>query len=321
MNNFDDIFVDQKTGETANNKDFVPFNKDEWAARKQQERADAYALIDRAAEDAAKDGGVFQGYLDVQSRFDRYSVGNALLITIQMPEATRLADYNGWKDNNVYVKKGATGITILEPGDEYTREDGSVGVWYNAKKVFDISQTNSRQQAAPAVSHDPRLLLKALINNAPCKISISENLPENVYAAYQPQDKVILIRQGMDAPDIFRALSQELAHAHIGANTTAQTAPLPPTAFPICCASATASRWIPSVLTVCPKPSRRWTRRVFAPSLEKSAMWQTRFRGIWLLCWSSAKPPAAMMARDKEKEVFLCAMKRRSSRWTISTTA
>ena len=82
MNNFDDIFVNQKTGETANNKDFVPFNKDEWAARKQQERADAYALIDRAAEDAAKDGGVFQGYLDVQSRFDRYSVGNALLITI-----------------------------------------------------------------------------------------------------------------------------------------------------------------------------------------------------------------------------------------------
>ena len=54
MNNFDDIFVDQKTGETANNKDFAPFNKDEWAARKQQERADAYALIDRAAEDAAK---------------------------------------------------------------------------------------------------------------------------------------------------------------------------------------------------------------------------------------------------------------------------
>lgn len=27
--------------------------------------------------------------------------------------------------------------------------------------------------------------------------------------------KVILIRQGMDAPDIFRALSQELAHAHM----------------------------------------------------------------------------------------------------------
>ncbi len=36
-----------------------------------------------------------------------------------------------------------------------------------------------------------------------------------MYAAYQPQDKVILIRQGMDAPDIFRALSQELAHAHM----------------------------------------------------------------------------------------------------------
>ena len=49
-------------------------------------------------------------------------------------------------------------------------------------------------------SHNPRVLLKALINNAPCKISISEDLPENVGAVYKPEDKVILVRQGMDAP-------------------------------------------------------------------------------------------------------------------------
>ena len=33
MNNFDDIFVNQKTGETANNKDFVPFNKEMGGAK------------------------------------------------------------------------------------------------------------------------------------------------------------------------------------------------------------------------------------------------------------------------------------------------
>ena len=158
---------------------------------------------------------LFQSYLDVQSRFDRYSVGNALLIAAQMPEANRLADFKSWKDADVYIKKGATGITILEPGDEYTREDGSVGVSYNAKKVFDVSQTNSHQKAAPSVSHDEHLLIKALINNAPCKITISEELPENVGAVYQPQEKVILVRQGMSGPDIFRSLSQELAHAHM----------------------------------------------------------------------------------------------------------
>lgn len=48
-----------------------------------------------------------------------------------MPEATRLADFKTWKDNDLYIKKGESGITILEPGDEYTREDGSVGVSYN----------------------------------------------------------------------------------------------------------------------------------------------------------------------------------------------
>ena len=214
MNNFDDVFVNHAAAK-PDNKDFTSFNKEEWTTRKQQERADAYALIDETAEKMTGDGALFQTYLDVQSKFDRYSVGNALLIAAQMPDANRLADFNGWKDNDTYVKKGATGITILEPGDEYTRDDGSTGVSYNAKKVFDVSQTTMRQKTAPTVSHDPRLLLKALINNAPCQISISDALPENVGAMYKPEEKVILVRQGMDAPDIFRSLSQELAHAHM----------------------------------------------------------------------------------------------------------
>ena len=232
MNNFDDLFA-AKPAENNSNKDFTSFDKEEWAARKQQERADAYALIDETAEQMSGNGELFQAYLDVQSRFDRYSVGNALLITAQMPEATRLADFKTWKDNDLYIKKGESGITILEPGDEYTREDGSVGVSYNAKKVFDSTQTNSRQRATTAVSHDERLLIKALINNAPCKISISTDVPDNVGAVYKSEEKVILVRQGMGAADIFRSLSQELAHAHMdnGAYNRADCA------FPAYCVS------------------------------------------------------------------------------------
>ena len=32
-------------------------------------------------------------------------------------------------------------VLILEPGKTYKREDGTVGNYYNAKKLYDISQT------------------------------------------------------------------------------------------------------------------------------------------------------------------------------------
>ena len=212
MANFDDIF---NTPTAQEEQTFVPFDKAAWAAKKQQERESAYTLIDNTAMEMVGNGEIFQAYLDIQARFDRYSVGNALLITAQMPEATRLADFDTWKSSGVYVKRGEDGIVILEPGKEYEREDKSVGVSYDVKKVFDISQTNSRQRAMPTVTRDERLLLKALINNAPCKLSITDDLPDHLNVTYKAEENVILLRQGMDAPTIFRGLSQELARAHM----------------------------------------------------------------------------------------------------------
>ena len=210
MMNFDDLF----TGQPAPQEE-TSFDKDAWAAKKQAEREDVYLMIDTYAHEMSIDGGLFQSYLDVQAHFDRYSVSNAILVAAQCPEATRLADFDHWKDNGVYVKRGEDAITILEPGKEYEKDDGSTGVSYNVKKVFDISQTNSRQQTAPAVNHDDRLLLKALMNNAPCRFGISNELPEGVNVAYQSKTGTILVRQGLDAPTIFRGLAQELARAHM----------------------------------------------------------------------------------------------------------
>ena len=161
------------------------------------------------------DGGLFRAYLDVQVRFDRYSVSNAILVAAQCPEATRLADFDHWKGSGVYVKRGADAITILKPGKEYEKDDGSTGVSYNVKKVFDIPQTSSRQQAVSPVARDERLLLKALMNNAPCRFAISNELPEGVNVAYYDKDNTIRVRQGLDAPTIFRGLAQELAYVHM----------------------------------------------------------------------------------------------------------
>ena len=78
MANYDDIF-NASAQKGTEDKSFVSFNKEEWAAQKKQERESAFAMIDETAQRIANDGGLFQSYLDVQARFDRYSVGNAVV--------------------------------------------------------------------------------------------------------------------------------------------------------------------------------------------------------------------------------------------------
>ena len=216
MSNLDDIFTTTpKETKEAPKAENAGFDRTSWAEQKQIERAQAYTLIDSTAEKLSQNGSVFKGYLDIQSKFDRYSVANNLLILAQKPESTRLADFKTWKENDAPIKKGEKGITILEPGEEYTREDGSIGVSYNTKKVFDVAQTNAKQTTPSAVKKDDRLLLKALVSNASVAINISDQLPDNLSAMYKHDTKEILIRKGMDGTDIFKALSQELAHAEM----------------------------------------------------------------------------------------------------------
>lgn len=146
MSNLDDIFDAPKEKQEQPQ----PFDKAAWAEKKNAEREAVYALIDETADGVRADGGKLQTYLDVQSRFERYSVGNALLIAAQMSEATRLGDFDYWKDNNASIKKNERSMRILDPGNEYTRKDGSIGVSYNVKKVFDISQLHQRtKQSLP----------------------------------------------------------------------------------------------------------------------------------------------------------------------------
>ena len=40
-------------------------------------------------------------------------------------------------------------------------------------------------------------------------------MPEWITAVYRPQDMMIFVRGGLEAPVLFRGLSQELAHAHL----------------------------------------------------------------------------------------------------------
>ena len=219
MNNYDDLFT--ANGEKKESKTERPFNKEEWAAKKQQERAEAFEMLDNATEEAVANPETFRDYLLIQSRFGKYSVSNALLISYQNNEATYLADFETWKEKGVFVQKGERGITLLEPGNEFTREDGTTGFSINVKKVFDISQTNSERSYSRRTP-DERRVLKALISSSPCDIRMTNELDGNVCARYVPKDDAIYIRQGLDGEDIFRSLSQEIVIANFAKNGVAR---------------------------------------------------------------------------------------------------
>lgn len=206
MENYDGLFE---------NNNAEPFDKEKWVEQKREERKAVYQMIDDAAIAAVSSGKQFQVFLNVQARFDRYSVSNVLLIAHQFPEATRLADFNTWKKEGVYIKKGESTINLLEPGKEYTKPDGTVKTSYKVKKVFDVSQTTALQRHETTVSRDKRLLLNALVDHRPCEIEVSENLPERVNVLYQPADNKIYVRQGTDAEPLFRGLAQEIAKVHL----------------------------------------------------------------------------------------------------------
>lgn len=211
MSSFDDLFSKEQSPQENDQ----PFDKEAWAQKKQEQRETVYTMIDETAAAVARDGTKFQTYLDVQSRFDRYSVSNALLILAQRPNATIIKDFDTWKEQGAFIRKKESGFYILEPGEEYQREDGSTGISYNPKKMFDVVQTgNSRKRETPTYPDD-RTRIKALMDHAPVPIRISETLPSGVNAMYQPDSREIQIRRGMDANSIFRALSQELAHAEM----------------------------------------------------------------------------------------------------------
>jgi ribosomal protein S25 len=156
MNNFDNVFTsNSKEVKDESLSDKKTFDKSAWAEQKQHDRENAYKLIDETAAKLSQDGLMLQKYLDVQGCFNRYSVSNALLILNQKPEATVLKDFEAWKEQGAYIRKKESGFYILEPGEEYSREDGTTGVSYKPKKVFDISQTGGGRRQAAGIDHLP----------------------------------------------------------------------------------------------------------------------------------------------------------------------
>jgi len=67
--------------------------------------------------DEARQGELFQTWLNAMAQFSHYSWNNQLLIACQRPAASsgQVAGFNAWRKLGRHVKKGAKGIAILAP--------------------------------------------------------------------------------------------------------------------------------------------------------------------------------------------------------------
>ena len=87
MNDFDQIMANANSSNTT--KSHNSFDKNNWKERKQQERQEVYDLMDKTANEIKTDINKYKQYLDIQGRFDKYSVGNALVISATFPKIGR----------------------------------------------------------------------------------------------------------------------------------------------------------------------------------------------------------------------------------------
>ena len=219
MNNFDDLFEQQPQKEPARKPEPQKGKpkKQWWQLREEKQRKEAYATLDKKFGELSEGRGDMKAYLDVQSRFPFHSARNALLIGDKCPDAVRVGGYKEWHAQGIEILEDEKRlpIIILEPGKAYRREDGSVGQNFYAKEVYDISQTTARDQVQPQVRYDDRLLLKGLIASSPVPIRAVEELPQGRGAMFSAEQNAILVKKGMDAPDIFRCVSLEVANVQL----------------------------------------------------------------------------------------------------------
>lgn len=233
-------FVEDYVPETEENKEDIPApeeqaeeknsdseqeeierEKQAWIKNAREKREAAFKTITSESEKVLKKRINLIDFLTVQAHFDRYPVRNCLLVTSQLPCATRLKPFDEWKDEGKKIKKGAKAVNILEPGDEYIRADGTVGRYYNTRALFDISQVTGGKyqppEKEPDVAEKLRILFKTAVDKLKLKLC-SYGEDGGRAAFFQNAKKSVYINKSAGIDITYPQLCVELSHAVIAEN-------------------------------------------------------------------------------------------------------
>ena len=168
-------------------------------------------------------------YLAFVGRFYNYSVGNTILIWMQMPTASLVAGYKAWQTKfKRQVKKGEKGIRILAPcprkfvklvkdedGNETEKEIQYTA--FRATTVFDISQTEGDEIPAFITDLEGNVerfaeIVGKLEGLAPCPVSF-ESFEGSAKGYYDHAENKIVVQDGLSETQSVKTLVHEIAHA------------------------------------------------------------------------------------------------------------
>ena len=87
--------------------------KEEYAAKKQQEREEVWAEVDSQAQGVFQNGEKLKGFLDFMAECNTQRTPNLLLIYGQHPDFKVVRYYERWREEHRSVKVGEHGITYM----------------------------------------------------------------------------------------------------------------------------------------------------------------------------------------------------------------
>lgn len=173
---------------------------------------------------AIQDSDSFRRWLDISSRFHKYSLGNQLLIAMQRPDATYVAGFHTWLKLGRHVLKGEKGIKIMVPlarklpndaGEEERRVIG-----FGTGHVFDVSQTDGEPLptfAVPSLEGEAGAELWdglsgfAAREGVTVRIAQPDELPGETMGYYTPATKAIVVG-AYSQRQRTKTLAHELGH-------------------------------------------------------------------------------------------------------------
>lgn len=168
---------------------------------------------------------VMLNYLDLISKFPKYSFRNLMLILTQKPNASNVMGYKSWKQFGRHVKRGEKAIKIWAPM-KLKRQESSESLESRIKKdiesketlifrpvnVFDLSQTEGESLPEFArVAGEPKEYLKTLRDFA-TKKKITVSYDKNLSSDGLSKCGEIILKLGLSPAEEFSVLTHEIAH-------------------------------------------------------------------------------------------------------------
>lgn len=214
------------------------YNKQEYKEKKEEE----IKAIVGSIEDGIKqfqNSDFFKNYLEVMSKFHKYSFSNSLLIAMQKPHATLVAGFNTWKNQGRTVNKGEKAITILAPciykqkekvevlnpetNKKETREVEHIKkIGFKKVSVFDISQTQGKE--IPRLTHELKgdvkeldIIKEAVEEITGIKIEY-EAIRGGAKGYFSLMENRIAIKEGMEGLQEAKTILHEGVHAVLHCN-------------------------------------------------------------------------------------------------------